>query len=304
MVPETQRARRTRRSAFAACVIVSALVAGCGGTGSPGPSGGASPAASSTLSATATPLATPTPCTEPTATVGCLTTIAGGGTGLQEGAPATSSGLCETTDVAADAAGNLYIANAGLFWTGPACNRIVKVDAQGILTVLAGTEEKGFSGDGGPATAAQVNIPVWMAADREGNAYFADTYNYRIRKVDTNGIISTFAGTGVAGFSGDGGPATAAQIFAGGKDAWCDHPGGMDFDAEGNLFVADVGAVRKIDPAARSARWQGPGGGDIRATEARPPRRGSAPATSLWMAWETFTSPAAVRSSAAWTRMA
>jgi serine/threonine-protein kinase len=161
--------------------------------------------------------------------------------------------------VAADAAGNLYIANAGLFVPGPACDRILKVDPQGILTVLAGTGEKGFSGDGGPATAAQLNIPVWMATDREGNVYFADTYNYRIRKVDTNGVISTFAGTGEAGFSGDGGPATAAQIFAGGKDAWCDFPGGMAFDAEGNVFLADEGAVRKIDPAGTISTVAGTG---------------------------------------------
>jgi hypothetical protein len=249
MVAETQRTRRTWWNGFVACFVASVLVAACSGSASPGASAGTSPATSSTPSATATPLATPTPCTEPTTTVGCLTTIAGGGTGLQVGAPATSSELCETTDVAADAAGNLYIANAGLFFSGPACDRILKVDTQGILTVVAGTGEKGFSGDGGPATEAQLNVPVWMAADREGNVYFADTFNYRIRKIDTKGVISTFAGTGEAGFSGDGGPATAAQIFAGGSSNWCDHPGGVAFDADGNLFVADEGAVRKIDRA-------------------------------------------------------
>jgi sugar lactone lactonase YvrE len=234
-------------------------VAACSGSASPGASAGTSPATSSTPSATATPLATPTPCTEPTTTVGCLTTIAGGGTGLQVGAPATSSELCETTDLAADAAGDLYIANAGLFFPGPACDRILKVDTQGILTVFAGTGEKGFSGDGGPATAAQLNIPVWMAADREGNVYFADTFNYRVRKVDTKGIISTFAGTGEAGFTGDGGPATAAQLFAGGSSNWCDHPGGMAFDADGNLFLADEGAVRMIDRAGKISTVAGTG---------------------------------------------
>jgi sugar lactone lactonase YvrE len=101
---------------------------------------------------------------------------------------------------------------------------------------------------------------VWMAADRDGNVYFADTYNYRIRKVDTNGIISTFAGTGEAGFSGDGGPATAAKMFAGGKDAWCDFPGGMAFDPEGNLLVADEGAVRKIDRTGTISTVAGSGG--------------------------------------------
>jgi sugar lactone lactonase YvrE len=256
MVAETQL---SRSRAFVAYLLASALVAACSGTASPGPSAGASPAASSTPSATATPLATPTPCTEPTATVGCLSTIAGGGTGLQVGVSATSSELCETTDVAADAAGNLYIANAGLFFPGPACDRILKVDTQGILTVFAGTGEKGFSGDGGPATAAQLNIPVWMAADREGNVYFADTFNYRVRKVDTKGIISTFAGTGEAGFTGDGGPATAAQLFAGGSSNWCDHPGGMAFDADGNLFLADEGAVRMIDRAGKISTVAGTG---------------------------------------------
>lgn len=251
--PAGSRSRRW----LAVFVLAVAQVAACAGAPALSPTPTSSP--------TPTPLATPTPCTEPTPTVGCLTTIAGGGDELA--GQATSSSLCEPTNVTIDAAGNLYIANAGLFCPGPNGSRILKVDPHGILTVFAGTGEKGFSGDGGPATAALLYIPVWMAADREGNVYVADAYNYRIRKVDRDGVITTFAGTGTPGFSGDGGPAIAAEIFAGGKDAWCDFPGGMDFDAEGNLFVADEGAVRKIDPAgtittvAGTGRWGNSGDG-------------------------------------------
>jgi hypothetical protein len=193
------------------------------------------------------PPPTAAPCTEPIGPVGCLTTVAGGGREFKDGGKARSAALCEPSDIAVDGAGNLYIANAGVHCSGPAANRVVKVDPQGILTIFAGTGEVGFSGDGGPAASAQLLHPVWVAVDRAGNVYIADTSNYRIRKVDTAGIITTFAGTGEAGFSGDGGPAAEAQLFAGGQTHWCDIPGGMDFDAEGNLYLADGGAVRKID---------------------------------------------------------
>jgi hypothetical protein len=204
-------------------------------------------------------VATPTPCAEPTEAVGCLATIAGGGEGLVEGAPATASSLSEPSSVAVDGAGNLYIANAGIFVGGPAANRVLKVDPQGLLTAFAGTGEVGFSGDVGPATAARLRNPVWVAADGVGNVYIADVNNYRIRKVDRGGVITTFAGTGTPGFSGDGGPATEAEIFAGGPDGPCLVPGGMGFDAEGNLYVADVGAVRRIDPAGTITTVAGTG---------------------------------------------
>jgi serine/threonine-protein kinase len=81
-----------------------------------------------------------------------------------------------------------------------------------IITTIAGTGRAGFSGDGGAATAAMMDLPNDRATDKHGNIYFIDHYNIRIRKVDTAGIITTIAGYGVAGWAGDGGPATAAEI--------------------------------------------------------------------------------------------
>ncbi|MDQ2853707.1 MAG: hypothetical protein M3R32_02490 [Chloroflexota bacterium] len=120
------------------------------------------------------------------------------------------------------------------------------MDPNGIITTVAGSGGTGFSGDGGPATAAQLNEPHDVAVDQDGNLYIADLFNYRIRRVDLQGIITTVAGTGERGFSGDGGPATAAQLFNTARPG-LNWPGGMAFDAEGNLYVADGGAIRKID---------------------------------------------------------
>jgi hypothetical protein len=145
------------------------------------------PTSSPPTAAPTSPPPTPAPCTEPIGPVGCLTTVAGGGRELKDGGQATSAALCEPSDVAVDAAGNLYIANAGVHCSGPAANRVVKVDPQGILTIFAGTGEASFSGDGGPAASARLLHPVWVAVDRAGNVYIADTSNYRIRKVDTTG---------------------------------------------------------------------------------------------------------------------
>src|SRR5207253_1077898 len=108
------------------------------------------------------------------------------------------------------------------------------------ITLVAGTGSAGFSGDGGPAGAARVNLPRAVAMDAEGNLFVADTYNHRIRKIDTDGIITTVAGTGQAGSSGNGGPATAASLHV---------PRGMAKDPAGNLYIADDDnhAVRRID---------------------------------------------------------
>jgi sugar lactone lactonase YvrE len=195
-------------------------------------------------------------------TVGTLVTVAGGGTSLGDGGPATSAGFCQTADVAIDGAGNMYIADAGLACSGPGAHTVRKVDPSGIITTVAGTGEPGFSGDGGPATSAQLNAPIGVATDREGNLYIADLFNYRIRKVDPTGTITTIAGIGERGFSGDGGPATEARLFAPAEELGTGRsifPGGMAFDPEGNLYVADGGAVRKIDASGTISTVAGTG---------------------------------------------
>jgi hypothetical protein len=161
---------------------------------------------------------------------------AGGGnpaSGNGDGGPATNAVLGGPFDVAADRVGNLYIADTNL---------IRKVDANGIITTIAGggTPADGL-GDNGPALAAKIQAFA-IAVDAAGNIYLSDSTDSRprIRKVDTKGMITTVAGTGTLGFSGDGGLATKAQIS--------DVPG-IAVDAAGNLYLAD----RSNSP---SARWR------------------------------------------------
>src|SRR5215211_6931159 len=170
-----------------------------------------------------------------------IKTVAGdGGSQLGDGGPATEAAFCGTSDVTLDASGNMYIADGGIYCSGPGGHTVRQVNPDGTITTVAGTGERGFSGDGRPATKAQLDVPFAVAADREGNLYITDENNYRIRKVDEEGIITTFAGTGEGGYSGDGGPANKARL----RD-----PGGIAFDARGNLYVADYTSVRKIDPS-------------------------------------------------------
>ncbi|MBX2905269.1 MAG: T9SS type A sorting domain-containing protein [Taibaiella sp.] len=138
---------------------------------------------------------------------GIITTIAGTGTfGYSgDGGPATAARLYYPNFLYVDAADNLYITDNGN-------HRIRKVNTSGIITTFAGTGVPGFSGDGGPATAAQLYYPAGMTMDAGGNAYIVDHMNHRIRKVDATGSISTIAGNGIAGYGGDGGPATLAQL--------------------------------------------------------------------------------------------
>jgi len=113
------------------------------------------------------------------------------------------------------------------------------VDTNGIISTFAGTGSAGYSGDGGAATSAKLYKPQGVGTDAAGNVYIVDTYNYRIRKVDTNGIITTVAGKG-QGDTGDGGAATNARL---------NNPWGMAFDASGAMYIADLGShrVRKVD---------------------------------------------------------
>jgi hypothetical protein len=140
-----------------------------------------------------------------------------------------------------DGSGNLFIADLS--------NRIRRVDAlNGVITTIAGNGVAGFSGDGGPAFAAQLNFSPGFSffIDGSGNLLIADTGNNRIRRVDAaTGIITTIAGTGISGFNGDGGSATNAQLS---------FPTGVAVDGFGNLFIADLGnnRIRRIDAATRT----------------------------------------------------
>ena len=158
---------------------------------------------------------------------GTITTVAGGGRG-GDGGPATAASLGNLMNIAVDTADNLYIAEG---WD----HRVRKVDRFGTITTVAGTGARGFSGDGGPATVAQLSSPRGVAVDAAGNLYIADRGNGRVRRVDRFGTITTVAGTGEYGYSGDGGPATAARLRS---------PMRLAVDAAGNLYIAADSSFR------------------------------------------------------------
>jgi sugar lactone lactonase YvrE len=167
-----------------------------------------------------------------------ITTIAGNGTfgSTGDGGPATNAALAAPTHVAVDAQGNVFIAAGGdpLFRD----HRVRKVGTNGILVTFAGTGVPGFSGNDGPATNAQLSSPRGVAVDGTGNVYIADSGNHRVRRVDTNGIITTFAGSGSPGSGGDEGPATSAQLH-GLND--------VAVDAIGNVYIVTLDRIRKVD---------------------------------------------------------
>ena len=174
-------------------------------------------------------------------TSGNITTVAGNGMqgSSGDGGPATQASMYIPIRCAIDSSNNLYI-------TDQSGHKIRKVTPAGIISTVAGSgagagphSVASYSGDGGPATAANLNNPTAVTVDSAGNIYFSDQYNQRIRKVDTNGIITTIAGNGTAGYSGDGGPATSAQL---------NYPGGLIVDQNGDIYVADDNnfRIRKI----------------------------------------------------------
>ena len=142
--------------------------------------------------------------------------------------PDDESRLSRDRGIAADDAGNVYIANIDN-------NYVRRVDTAGMVSIIAGTREPGYGGDGGPAVEAQLSFPADVALDHAGNIYIADTGNHRIRRIDTTGTITTIAGTGEPGYGGDGGPAAEAQLAS---------PFALAVDSSGNIYVADLGNYR------------------------------------------------------------
>jgi sugar lactone lactonase YvrE len=145
------------------------------------------------------------------------------------GNPVLNQAIDVPSAVVPDGAGGLYVVSTNQ-------NRVYEVAADGTLRLVAGSSY-GFSGDGGPATDARLASPSGLALDSMGNLYIADSGNHRIREVTTDGVITTIAGTGTAGLSGDGGPATSAQLSS---------PTSLALDADGNLYIADTDRVRKV----------------------------------------------------------
>lgn len=184
-------------------------------------------------------------------TAGIITTVAGNGTyGISgDGGQAMAAALTDDKEIAADRAGNLCIADSDT-------NRVRKVTPAGTITTIAGNGMASFSGDGGPAPFAQLGFAEGVAADAAGNLYIADSVNNRVRKVSIYGTITTIAGNGIAGFSGDGGPAHDAQFQL---------LTGVVADAAGNLYIADAGndRVRRISTSGIITTFAGGGiGGD------------------------------------------
>ena len=167
---------------------------------------------------------------------GTITTVAGriwppgfGG----DGGPAVDAALGWVQGLTVDSAGNLFIADAGNA-------RVRRVDTAGVITTVAGSGERGFSGDGGPATEARLGTVSGLAVDDTGNLYLADLEHHRVRRVDATGTIATIVGTGRGGYNGDDIPATEASLL---------HPRGLAVDESGNLYIGDAfnHRVRRVD---------------------------------------------------------
>lgn len=205
-----------------------------------------------------------------------ITTVASGTT-IGDGGPAINAAFCGPTATGFDQRGNLYVidtedirvrkidangtittlagsaqfasprgvavdANGAVYVADYQNGSIRKISANGVITTVAGTDNAGFSGDGGPATSARLSLPKNVAIDQSQNLYIVDSGNNRIRKVGTDGIITTVVGNGMAGFAGDGGPAVGAQL---------NNPSAVAVGSDGSLYIADATnhRIRKVDPA-------------------------------------------------------
>jgi streptogramin lyase len=185
------------------------------------------------------------------AATGVITTIAGTGVSGEsgDGGPATQAKLTEPRTMALGADGSIL-------FTEPRVNRVRRIDPNGMITTFAGTGKAGFSGDGGPATRAQLNFNRGVGVDGAGVVWIADSLNQRIRKVDANGIITTVAGNGKSCYAternncGDGGPAAQAGFAT---------PRALEFDEAGNLYVADTfnERIRRIEGISAPVRHYG-----------------------------------------------
>jgi gliding motility-associated-like protein len=178
---------------------------------------------------------------------GIITTITGNlGPGYSgDGGPLMLARFRNISGITIDVAGNMYISDYG-------SNVVRKVNTAGIITTFAGSGAQGYGGDGGPAISASLNLVYEVVADNAGNIYVPDAGNHRIRKVNPAGIISTWAGNGIGGYSGDGGPATAASLN------W---PWHIAIDNADNIYVNETlnNIVRKITPAGIVSTFAGNG---------------------------------------------
>ena len=179
---------------------------------------------------------------------GIITTIAGTGVGADSGdnGPAIAASLGGPYGITIDHSSNIYIVNLGTY-------RVRKINTSGIITTIAGTGTHGYNGDSIAATTAELNYPRGIAVDGSGNVYIADAVNHRVRKVDTAGIITTFAGNGTGGYSGDDSAAAAAKLYA---------PYSIAIDVMGNIYISDIIAnsvVRKVNTLGIITTYAGNG---------------------------------------------
>ncbi len=168
-------------------------------------------------------------------TAGIISTVAGTGIFVYngDGGPAIAAGIKGPMGICTGKNGNMYICDIG-------SNRIRVINSAGIISTFAGNGRYGYSGDGGAATDAEFSDPAGICADDSGNIYVADIFNERVRKMNTAGIITTFAGNGIRGFTGNGTPATSATLY---------YPTAVAADHHGNLYIADAdnSVIRKVN---------------------------------------------------------